>query len=174
MTRQLVLLLLLILPFQVTAKVLSSSANGFTLEIEREVTVAQGEVYQQFLKISDWWISDHTYFGQAKNLSISPQSNGCFCEIDGDKQVLHMTVTYVDPDKEIRMVGGLGPLQMMGVSGGMSWRFEALEANRTRIIQRYQVNGSIEGGVDKLAAIVDKVQTQQQDSLVARLKMSQK
>jgi hypothetical protein len=31
-----------------------------------------------------------------------------------------MAVSYVEPNTELRMIGGLGPLQIMGVQGGMS------------------------------------------------------
>ena len=67
-------------------------------------------------------------------MTIEAKAGGCFCEKSEEKEVLHMTVSYVEPNKEIRMVGGLGPLQMLGVHGGMSWKFEAIDANTTKIL----------------------------------------
>ena len=80
-----------------------------------------------------------------------------------------MLVTYVQPGREIRMVGGLGPLQMMGVHGGMRWTFEALPAGGTRITQTYNVTGYAQGGLGRLADIVNAVQTGQHDALVSKL-----
>jgi len=84
-------------------------------------------------------------------------------------EVLHMTVSYVNPNTEIRMIGGLGPLQMMGVQGGMSWKFNPLSELQTEIIHRYQVVGFMPDGLDKLAAIVDRVQMTQVNALVSKL-----
>ncbi len=163
------LTLLLLLPVTTLADVVDSSSTGFTISIEREVKVSPNSAYQQFSQIGDWWIADHTYFGKSENLSIDLKAGGCFCEIEGEKQVLHMTVSFVNPGSEVRMIGGLGPLQMMGVSGGMSWTFKALKNGNTKITHHYQVSGSIKGGLDKLAEIVNKVQTMQVDALVKRL-----
>lgn len=163
------LLALLLLPLYLDAEVISSAANGFTIQIERQVAVKPAAAYQQFIEVGDWWNADHTYYGKSDNLTIDAKAGGCFCEIEGDKQVLHMTVSFVEPGKEIRMIGGLGPLQMMGVHGGMSWQFVPVGKNNTKIIHRYQVTGYMEGGLDKLAPIVNKVQTLQVDLLVKKL-----
>ncbi len=80
-----------------------------------------------------------------------------------------MTVSYVDPGVEIRMVGGLGPLQMMGITGGMSWKFDSLAAGKTKITHRYQVTGYAKEGFAKLAPIVDSVQSSQLDALVSKI-----
>jgi len=161
--------MLFLFPLVVNAEVISSSENGFTIQIERSVDVDAAKAYRQFLDVGSWWSADHTYFGMPQNLSIDARAGGCFCEVEGDKQVLHMTVVYVEPNKEIRMLGGLGPLQMMAVYGGMSWKFETVGGKQAKIILRYQVSGGTDGGLKKLAAIVDKVQQLQVDSLVKTL-----
>lgn len=150
------------------ADVISKSTTGFSLKITAEVPVDAKTAYDQFISVSDWWVASHTYYGKAENLSIEAKAGGCFCEKSGDNEVLHMLVTYVQPGREIRMVGGLGPLQMMGVHGGMSWTFEPTEQG-SRIIQTYNVTGYAEGGLDQLADIVNAVQTSQHNALVARL-----
>ncbi|WP_251359644.1 SRPBCC domain-containing protein [Kangiella sp. TOML190] len=151
------------------AKVLDAAAHGFTIEISIETQADIKTAYNQFLNVGDWWNSDHTWFGDANRMYIEPSVNGCFCEIDGERQAIHMTVSYVDPYKEVRMIGGLGPLQMMGIHGGMSWKFDTLENGNTRVTHRYQVTGYSKDGLDKLAAIVDSVQTIQLKGLQAAL-----
>jgi hypothetical protein len=104
------------------ADVTGKGDTGFTLVITGEVNTTPAEAYDQFIRIEEWWLEGHTWYGRSENLSIEPKAGGCFCEISGDNQVLHMLVSYVQPGVELKMVGGLGSLQMMGVHGGMSWR----------------------------------------------------
>ena len=160
------LTLLLLINSSCFAQVISKANNGFNIKIEVTVPVNNEVAYQQFLKVGDWWHPDHTWFGESEYLSISPEVGQCFCENNGDKQALHMTVSYVDPNKEIRMIGGLGPLQMLGIHGGMSWKFQVITDSKTQIIFTYQVSGYMDNGLDSLAPIVDKVQGIQ----LARLK----
>jgi len=168
------LLWLLLLPMFTHADVVSESDNGFVIHIERNLNTSSANAYQQFIKVEQWWHDDHTWFGQSKNLKIIPLVGECFCEIDGNKQALHMTVSYVEPNKEIRMVGGLGPLQMLGIHGGMSWKFETLTKNTSKVIFHYQVSGYMEGGFTQLAKAVDKVQTIQVERLQTKIASSYK
>ena len=125
---------LLALSLNVHADVISSDEHGFEIYIEKTVLVDHKTAYEQFLRVGEWWNADHTWFGDAGNLSIEAKAGGCFCETSGDRQVLHMTVSFVDPGNEVRMVGGLGPLQMMGVHGGMSWKLEVLPLLSSNIV----------------------------------------
>lgn len=153
-----------------SADVIAKGETGFNLRITSEVNVSPRQAYDQFLRVDEWWQESHSWFGSRKNFSLEAKAGGCFCEIQGEKQVLHMLVTFVNPGEEIKMVGGLGPLQMMGLHGGMSWRFESLEnGTGTRIVQTYNVSGWAPGGLLDLADIVDAVQTGQQKALVKRL-----
>lgn len=154
------------------AAVLNSAANGFVIESKVTVDAGSEQSYRQFVKINEWWDGEHSWFGSADNFSISTRVGGCFCEMDGDRQVEHMRVSYVEPNKEIRLVGGLGPLQMMGVHGAMSWTFQTLSNGGTEIVHRYAVSGYFEGGLDKLAGIVDRVQTSQLHRLRDKLSVA--
>ncbi len=157
--QKILLIALSLIAISAQAKVLDKAANGFTIEISVETEASAEQAYQQFLNVGDWWNSDHTWFGDAKKMYIEPNVNGCFCEIDGAKQAIHMTVSYIVPNKEVRMIGGLGPLQMMGIHGGMLWKFEPQENGKLKITHRYQVTGYSKDGIDKLAEIVNQVQT---------------
>jgi uncharacterized protein YndB with AHSA1/START domain len=90
--------------------------------------------------VGRWWPADHTWFGRSENLRIEPRAGGCFCEIDGDRQVQHMTIGFVVPGHMLRMLGGLGPLQGIGMYGALDWKFEPAEGG-TRITLRYQAGG---------------------------------
>jgi len=160
---------LLIFPNILQAEVIKATEYGFKIKLEQTVNVDVIKAYQQFLRVGQWWNSEHTWFGKAENLSIEAKAGGCFCEKSGEKEVLHMTVSYIEPNKEIRFIGGLGPLQMLGVNGGMSWEFVKMDENNTKIIQQYQVVGFMDGGLAQLAPIVDKVQGLQLTALITRL-----
>ena len=151
------------------AEVINSSANGFVIEIKASVAASPEDSYAQFLRIGEWWDSDHSWFGSADNLTLEPVIGGCFCERSGNKQAQHMQVSFVEPGKELRLLGGLGPLQMMGVHGAMSWKFNALSEGGTEIVHSYAVSGYASGGLDKLAPVVNKVQSGQVRRLAQRL-----
>ncbi len=166
--KTLILPLALLAAAHAQAEVMASGETGFAIRHQVQVPVPPDQAYAQFIKVGQWWDGDHSWFGDAEGFYIEPRAGGCFCEKNGDRQALHMTVTYVDPGKEMRMTGGLGPLQMMGLSGGMSWTFEAVEGG-TRITHSYAVSGFAEGGLTKLAPVVDAVQGHQLSRLKARL-----
>ena len=76
-----------------------------------------------------------------------------------------MSVVYADPrGHSLRMVGGLGPLQALGVSGSMTWMLRGTPG-QTTIIFEYAVGGYMAGGLDKVAPMVDQVQDEQAQRL---------
>lgn len=145
-----------------SAAVIDSSPGGFTIENSIVVPVDAHTAWNALVNdIGQWWPSDHTWTGQSANLSIQPRAGGCFCEIKGAHQALHMTVSYVEPDKLLRMTGGLGPLQGMGLSGALDWRFTAAEGGGTRITLHYRAGGYTPDDLSKFAPAVDQVMAQQ-------------
>lgn len=171
---KLLILLFAFTPLLLNAEVVSRNEHGFQIQLEKVVSTNKKIAYQQFINVDQWWLKDHTWFGKSENLSIDARAGGCFCEIEGTKQVLHMTVSFINPNAEIRMIGGLGPLQMMGVQGGMNWKFEQLDSGKTKITHQYQVVGYLDGGLSELATIVDKVQSAQLDALAERIESTAK
>ena len=84
-----------------------------------------------------------------------------------------MAVTFVEPGKLLRMTGGLGPLQGMGLHGALEFRLEPVEgegAASTRITMYYRAGGYSPDDLSAFAPIVDKVQAQQLDGLVEHLR----
>lgn len=160
-----ILLLLCVPPAQ--AEVKDSAANGFTVENAREVPVDAATAWKALVEDVDrWWPKDHSWWGTESVLRIEPNAGGCFCERagDGKRAALHMTVTYVEPDKLLRMIGGLGPLQGMGLHGALEWRFSE-SGGKTKIVMWYRAGGYAPDDVGKLAPVVDRVQAQQLGAL---------
>lgn len=160
------LLLVLTAALPLQAEVKDRDAHGFTIENSQWVAVAPGTAWRALIgQVGLWWPADHTWWGNPAKLSIEPHAGGCFCEIDGERQARHMAVVFVEPDKLLRMTGGLGPLQGMGLDGAMEFRLAA-ERGGTRITLWYRAGGYVPG--DDLAAlvpVVDRVQAAQLSGL---------
>lgn len=153
-----------------SAAVVDATTSGFTLENSREVPVDAGTAWKALVEDVDrWWPKDHTWWGNASTLSIDPRAGGCFCERvrdSGDgREAQHLTVTFVEPGKLMRMVGGLGPLQGMGLHGVLEWRIVATGESATRITLWYRAGGYAPDDLSKLAPVVDRVQAAQLGAL---------
>lgn len=157
-------------PLSAQAEVTTAAAHGFTVHAETAVDAPPQTVWRMLTAhVGEWWNGSHTYSGQAENLYIETRPNGCFCEkLDDDGAVVHMTVTFVQPGRMLRLTGGLGPLGLMGVSGNMTWSLSAADDGGTRIALDYAVGGYEPNGLDQIAPAVDRVLSEQLQRL-ARL-----
>lgn len=141
-----------------SAEVLDAAPGGFSLVHEVTIDAPRAAVWRAAVGgIGEWWSSDHTISGDARNMSIDPVPQGCFCEAIGEYAgVVHLTVTFVNPEVLLRLTGGLGPLGLLGVDGNMTWEFfDAGEGTRVRFA--YSVGGYRPGGLDAVAGPVDFV-----------------
>jgi hypothetical protein len=144
------------------AEVKDSSPSGFTLENVRDVPVDTETAWKALVgDVDRWWPKDHSWWGKASTLTIEPRAGGCFCEKAGEQQALHMLVTFVDPGRTLRMTGGLGPLQGMGLHGALEFRLAPIESGGTRITLFYRAGGYTPDDLGKFAPVVDKVQALQ-------------
>jgi arginine exporter protein ArgO len=149
---------IILLTAAANAEITSSAAHGFELAHEIHVSVPRGAAWRAAVdEVDAWWSSDHTMSGDAANMAIDAVPQGCFCETLGaDGAVVHLTVTFVNPDVILRMTGALGPLGLMGADGNMVWEF--LEAgDGTTIRFSYAVGGYHADGLDRIAPAVDAV-----------------
>jgi hypothetical protein len=148
-------------PGAAAGKVQDAAAGGFTLKQTYNVAATPEEAYRRFLRIGEWWNSQHTFSGDAHNLSIEEKPMGCFCEkLSGGGAVRHLELVYLAPGKLLRFSGGLGPLGAMAVAGTFTVQFTAADGG-TRIDVTYAVGGYAPTGLDALAPAVDTVLTEQ-------------
>jgi hypothetical protein len=139
------------------AKVASQGPSGFSVALTADVTAEPKAAYDAFLKIGSWWSSDHSFSGDAKNLSIDARSGGCWCEkLPEGGFVRHMEISHVAPGSTLVFAGGLGPLHFMGVDGAMMISFKKADKGTT-VTLSYAVGGYDEKGFKDLAVGVDAV-----------------
>ena len=157
------------------AAVKDATAGGFTVENSDTVPVDADAAWKALVQDVDrWWPKDHSWWGNESKLSIDARAGGCFCELAGARQAQHMAVVFVDPGRTLRMTGGLGPLQGMGLGGALEFRLAPADGGGTRITMFYRAGGYTPDDLSKFAPVVDKVQAQQLRGLADFLRKSAK
>ena len=157
---------------QARAEVKDATAQGFTTENAEVVPVTPSAAWRALVRDVDaWWPRDHTWW-KGSALSIDPRAGGCFCEIDGARQARHLEVVFVDPDKTLRLSGGLGPLQGMGLNGVVEFRLTPADGGGTRIVLFLRAGGYTPDDLRTLAPVVDRVNRQQLAALAGYLKQT--
>lgn len=148
------------------AKVVDSSASGFTSKTSVVIDKPAASVWTSLVSISSWWDPSHSYSGKAENISLEVTAGGCFCEKLTGGTVEHARVVHVEADRRLRLRGELGPLGEMAVSGVLT--FDLVEKNgKTTVTLTYVVGGYAPGGLKHLAKPVDGVLAHQLKRLAA-------
>ena len=166
--------LLAVAPAHASAEVAQVSDLGFASHHEVLVDVSVMEAWAAMVRPGDWWSSDHSYSGDAANMTLAPTAGGCFCEAIPGKdgaapgEVEHMRVIHVAPGSILRLSGGLGPLQAEPVAGVLTMTLSR-EGEMTRITWDYVVGGYMRATMAPLAPLVDQVIGEQLLRLAARL-----
>ena len=78
--------------------------------------------------------------------------------------VRHLEIVFYQPGKVLRLTGGLGPLQEMGVTGALTFNLNP-SGDNTDIELTYNVVGGDARNLDKLAPAVEYVLNLQMDRL---------
>jgi uncharacterized protein YndB with AHSA1/START domain len=139
--------------------------SGFRVATRVSVRATPAVVYGALVDVGRWWNADHTFSGDATNLSLDPRPGGCFCErLPKGGGVEHMRVVYAAPGETLRMNGGLGPLQGLGVTGSLTIALMP-DGGGTSVSLAYAVGGFSEGGFLQLAPAVDGVLVEQMNRL---------
>lgn len=148
------------------AEVTRTTAGGFVSRHEVVVTASPKAVWLALITPAGWWQSEHTWSGDAANLTLTPQAGGCFCEtipeVDEPGRftlqgsVEHMRVIQAYPETALRLVGALGPLQSEPVNGVLTIAISKIEQG-TRIVWEYNVGGAMRFEVPVISRAVDGV-----------------
>jgi len=147
------------------AEVKQSAADTMLIAIEAKIAAPPRSVYDALVHVERWWSSEHTYSGDAGNLSLTAEPGGCFCERWKDGAVEHARVILVLRDQLLRLGAALGPLQARAVGAVLTFQLKPADGG-TALTVGYLANGASASALDKSAAAVDRVLTEQ----VQRLK----
>jgi uncharacterized protein YndB with AHSA1/START domain len=157
-----VLAVMLLASWPASAEVVDRAATGFTVRVVADIAASPAVVFAALTRdIGRWWDKDHTYSGDAGNLSLDARPGGCFCErLPGGGGVEHAVVVNLQPPGLLRMRGALGPLQGLGVAGSLTWQIEAAGTG-SRLTFTQVAGGYAAGGLGALADAVDAVLARQ-------------
>jgi hypothetical protein len=158
------------------AKVQQVNERGFVILFAATVPAAGDKVWDELLNPADWWDSDHTYSGDAANLSLDAKPGGCFCEtLPGENGgpprggIEHMRVVQIEKPRWLRMNGALGPLENDALVGTLTFQLKPGPDGGTQIIVEYVVGGFFRKPVEGVSASVDTVLGQQLERLATKL-----
>jgi len=139
------------------AEIVSAGPSGFNLRHVAEVPNPAPVVWAALADVGKWWDPEHTFSGDARNLTLEPTVRGCFCEkLSLYAGIEHARVIYALPAKILRLSGALGPLQDFGVNGVLTWSIEPAGGG-SRITVTYNVGGFADRPLADWAPIVDEV-----------------
>lgn len=134
---------------------------GFVTDNSVTVAASPAEVWQALVVPSRYWSPEHSYSSNAANFTLDARAGGCFCETFGKGgSIEHMRVVMVMPETQLRLVGGLGPLQSEGLAGALTWTLKPVEGG-TEINQSYVVGGYMRQDKAAIAPLVDQVLAEQ-------------
>jgi hypothetical protein len=139
------------------AAVASSGAGGFAVHHEYTFPGSPEAAWARLIVPARWWSAEHSYSRDAANFTLAAVPGGCWCEtLPQGGFVRHMDVELAMPGHLLRLAGGLGPLQAMGVSGALTITLRA-EGEGTHVIADYAVSGYSPTGFGEIAKAVDAV-----------------
>ena len=152
------------------AEVVETKADGFVTRDSASVKAPPLATWLALTRPGLWWSDKHSWSGDAKNMTLTPQGGGCFCEripvgdsgnasaMEGSAQ--HATVVQAFPMRVLRMRGGFGPLQGEPAEGVLTITMKELPGG-TRIVWEYNVGGPMRYKVSEIAPAVDGVMSEQ-------------
>jgi hypothetical protein len=127
----------------VRADIVQSPPGLTEISFQLHVTTNAAGAYAAVTHPEKWWNGEHSYSGDASNMTLEAAAGGCWCEkLPAGGSVQHMRVIAAIPGALLRLSGGLGPLQAQPMTGVMSWSFKDDPAGGSVIDLKYRLAGS--------------------------------
>jgi uncharacterized protein YndB with AHSA1/START domain len=148
------------------AEVVSSSSGHFELRHEAVSTLAPDALWARLVQPATWWHPDHTYSGDAANLSLDPVAGGLWLEKWADGSVAHGEVVNVVEGRMLRLNAPFGPLQ--GAGAYTIWTITiSPEGDGSHVVFDEIATGPPTADMAELAGAVDYVKGQAIERLAA-------
>jgi hypothetical protein len=160
------------------AEVVETTADRFVTRATASVRATPLATWLALTRPGEWWNPAHSWSGDAKNMTLTPQGGGCFCERipvgdSGNSSAMegsarHAEVLQAFPMKVLRMRGGFGPLQGEPANGVLTITLKEVPGG-TRIMWEYNVGGPMRYKIAEIAPAVDGVMSEQLGRLQSHL-----
>ncbi len=147
---------LALLPAAAGAEVKMATAEGAIIEHRYSIAAPPQAAWQSLIHPERYWPRDHTWSGDAANLSLAPEAGGCFCERWDAGSAEHGRVVMARPGQLLRFRGSLGPFQDMAVTGVLTVTLTPVEAG-TEAVVTYRLSGDASHEFAGFIKVVDEV-----------------
>ena len=141
------------------SEVITATPEHFTLKLEAQSELTPSEIWARLIEPAQCWQADHTYSGNADNLSLDPQAGGLWREDWDGRSVWHGTVLQAHPEASLVLSAPFGPLQGRAVTSIWTITLTETETGGTQIVFDHVTNGTMASGLDELAPAVDYVKS---------------
>lgn len=145
-----------LLPAVAGAEVKLAAADALQIEHRYALTMQPLEAWEVLVHPERYWPSDHTWSGDAKNLRLTPEAGGCYCERWTEASAEHGRVVMAVPGRILRIRGALGPFQEMAVTGVLTVKLTP-QGDGTEAVVTYRLSGDSAHRLADAAAVVDQV-----------------
>lgn len=150
------------------ADVVAAEAGGFQVKGQVTIAAPRETVWPALLDPNGWWSPSHRWF-EGSTMTLDPRPGGCWCETGPDGAgAKHLEIGLITPPETVQMLGGLGPLQGMGLDGVLTIKLASVEGGTT-VEWTYTVTGWAPNSIASMAAPVDSVLTEQMGHLKASI-----
>ena len=139
------------------AEVTQAAADHFLIGFSADVAATPTRTYEAIQQVQHWWSAEHTWSGDATNLSLKAEAGGCFCERWKQGSSEHGRVVMAVADELLRLQAALGPLQEYALNGMLSFQLAAGVDGTTQLNVDYRVNGASASDLGQFAPAVDRV-----------------
>lgn len=149
------------------ADIIKAAPDHYTLKHEMQSSLSPQDMWSRLIKPETWWHPDHSYSGDAANLSLDAQAGGLWREDWPGGSTAHGQVLYIKSGEQMRLNAPFGPLQGLGVN--VVWTITITVDGEGSMVTFDEIaNGTSESGLDKLAPAVDFVKGEAIKRLTAR------
>jgi len=135
--------------------VIEATDQGFAVEETAHIAATPDKVYAGLIHPESWWNPQHTFSGNAANLSLDAKAGSCLCEtMPNGGSVQHLVVVFADPGSTLRLRGAMGPFQAQGVDGALTFTLKPADGG-TDLVLDNNVGGFVKGGFGKWPEAAD-------------------
>ena len=152
----------------VSAEIVEASATHYVLRHEATSTLSADALWDRLVDPASWWHPEHTYSGNAANLSLDLKPGGLGSETWEGGAVSHGTVLLVVDGSTLQLNAPFGPLLAAGAHTIWTITVTPSDSGSTVVFDEVS-SGPPSAALDKLAAAVDYVKSE----AIARLTSAQ-